>query len=484
MNKDNNFGRLIALLFITLFACLALYWLPDILFGYKIKKVDLLADIRVKPQSFSMDSLRVMLEQPDTLEMAAIQAVQDSLAVKAGLDSAALVVRDSLYRAIYSVQEADSLGIRIEDYSTGHIGLKRFFDTLAQVDKLNRPVRIAFMGDSFIEGDIMVADFRNELQKLYGGRGVGFIPIQSKVAQFRPTVEQKSDGWKTWSMLSDREEQYTILGMVFEPVKEGASVSVKTVKRYPALEEFSSLKLLYEQNVATHMELFYNDREDTLKQQLPATSLITQFEIKDAFRKATFRFNNVEGFRALGLAMEDITGIVVDNFSLRGNSGLILQRLNADYCQALNEIRPYDLIIMQYGLNVVNADMLQYGWYTRRMVEIIRHMQQCFPDTDILLLGVSDRSYQENGEFETMPAVLALLHAQRQAARRAGISFWNVFGAMGGENSMVRFVENNWASKDYTHLSFRGGRELATALVEALLLEKEFYDEAEKVVNE
>ncbi|MCD8194061.1 MAG: hypothetical protein LUD74_05865, partial [Tannerellaceae bacterium] len=183
-------------------------------------------------------------------------------------------------------------------------------------------------------------------------------------------------------------------------------------------------------------------------------------------------------------AMEDANGIVVDNFSLRGNSGLILQRLNIDYCHALNEIRPYDLIIMQYGLNVVNADMLQYGWYTRRMVEIIQHMQQCFPDTDILLLGVSDRSYQENGAFETMPAVLALLHAQRQAARRSGITFWNVFGAMGGENSMVRFVENNWASKDYTHLSFRGGRELATALLEAILLEKEFYDEAEKVVNE
>lgn len=48
---------------------------------------------------------------------------------------------------------------------------------------------------------------------------------------------------------------------------------------------------------------------------------------------------------------------------------------------------------------------------------------------------------------------------------------------------MVRYVENNWASKDYTHLSFRGGREIATALFNALLLEKEFYDEADKVVN-
>ncbi|MEG1545113.1 MAG: hypothetical protein RR382_11430, partial [Tannerellaceae bacterium] len=111
-----------------------------------------------------------------------------------------------------------------------------------------------------------------------------------------------------------------------------------------------------------------------------------------------------------------------------------------------------------------------------------QHVQRCFPMADILLLGVSDRSHQDEGEFETMPAVLALLHAQRQSARQVGIPFWNVFGAMGGENSMVRFVANNWASKDYTHLSFRGGREVAAALLKAILLEKEFYDKAEKAV--
>ena len=53
----------------------------------------------------------------------------------------------------------------------------------------------------------------------------------------------------------------------------------------------------------------------------------------------------------------------------------------------------------------------------------------------------------------------------------------------GGENSMIRFVENNWASKDYTHLSFRGGKEIASALLKAILLEKEFYDEADKVAH-
>ena len=153
---------------------------------------------------------------------------------------------------------------------------------------------------------------------------------------------------------------------------------------------------------------------------------------------------------------------------------MILERLDVSRCQALNKIRPYDLIVLQYGLNVVSDSVMNYGWYSSRMVKVINHIQLCFPEADILMLGVSDRSRQDDGEFETMPAVLALLHAQRQAAKKAGVPFWNVFGAMGGENSMVRFVELNWASKDYTHLSFRGGREIADALLKALLSEKDF----------
>lgn len=47
MNKDNNFGRLLLLLLLAFGICLGLYYLPDQLFGMKIKKVDLLSDLRM-----------------------------------------------------------------------------------------------------------------------------------------------------------------------------------------------------------------------------------------------------------------------------------------------------------------------------------------------------------------------------------------------------------------------------------------------------
>ena len=482
MNKEDNFGRLLMLLLITLCICLGLYYLPDNMFGQKIKKVDLLSDLRVKTQSLSMDSLRKQLEQPDTLEIDSV-ALRDSIIRSTGIDSTALVLRDSLYNIMYSVQGVDSLGTHIEDYSVGHIGLKRFFTALKNRETMNRPVRVAFLGDSFIEGDIVVADLRSALQKEFGGRGVGFVPITSVAAQFRPTIEQRSEGWHTWSMLTDHEHGYTLSGMTFEPKGEKPSISIKTTDRYPELKTVSSLKFLYEKNIRTQMTLVCNGTQDTICETLEPTTAITQYEQTGTFTEASFSFADTAGFRALGVALEDNSGVIVDNYSLRGNSGMILSRLDSTRCRELNEIRPYDLVVLQYGLNIVSDSVLQYGWYAKRMEEAVRHVRVCFPDADILMLGVSDRSRQVDGTFETMPAVLALLHAQRQAARRSGVAFWNVFGAMGGENSMIRFVENNWASKDYTHLSFRGGKEIASALLKAILLEKEFYDEADKVAH-
>ena len=73
-----------------------------------------------------------------------------------------------------------------------------------------------------------------------------------------------------------------------------------------------------------------------------------------------------------------------------------------------------------------------------------------------------------------------LRRAQRESALEAGVAFWDVYEAMGGEDGMVNYVKRNWAAKDYTHLSFQGGRELANALYDAIILEKTLYDNLEK----
>ena len=76
-----------------------MYYLPDKLLGLPIKRVDMLSDLRVKAEAFSMDSLRLQLEQPDTIQIDTA-AMRDSISKTTGIDSTGLALRDSLYRVM------------------------------------------------------------------------------------------------------------------------------------------------------------------------------------------------------------------------------------------------------------------------------------------------------------------------------------------------------------------------------------------------
>ena len=478
MTEKNYFGRLIVILLTTLIACIGMYRLPDQVLGFTLKKVDVLSDVRVRSIHNSLD---LQIDEPEEELILPIdsQTIADSTS-DSDLTAVQLLERDSLYRLVASTSNTDSVQVRIEDFSVGYTGLKHFFSALNQIHSLGRPVRIAFMGDSFIEGDIILADFRARMQEFFGGSGVGFVPVTSKVEQYRPTINQTSKGWKTSSILSEKRHQYVLPCVVFEPEDDEAAITFKTVNTYPGLDKVSSLKFIFSKNEQSEMYLVCNQLQDTIINVLPETETIMQYEVKGVFTDGAFHFRNAKGLQALGIVLEDNKGVVVDNFSLRGNSGMVLDALDMNSCRDLHQIRAYDLIILQYGLNVANEEMQEYGWYRDRMVKVIQHIRQCFPETDILLLGVSDRSNYQNGTYQTMPEVVSLLKAQYQAAKIAQAPFWSIFDAMGGENAMVRYVDRRWASKDYTHLSFRGGREIATQLFNALIFEKELYDKMEK----
>ena len=56
-------------------------------------------------------------------------------------------------------------------------------------------------------------------------------------------------------------------------------------------------------------------------------------------------------------------------------------------------------------------------------------------------------------------------------AAEAHINFWNFYLNMGGEGSMIKWVEGDtaFANKDYTHVNFRGGKKIAGLLFNTLM---------------
>jgi lysophospholipase L1-like esterase len=115
------------------------------------------------------------------------------------------------------------------------------------------------------------------------------------------------------------------------------------------------------------------------------------------------------------------------------------------------------------------------------MVEVVNRLKKCFPKSSFLLLSVADRSTNKNGRLETMKAIPAMRNAQRMIAKKTKIAFWDMYQAMGGENSMVKFAHSRppLAAKDYTHLTFAGGERLAKELAKSLFFEVEKFERSQ-----
>ena len=179
-----------------------------------------------------------------------------------------------------------------------------------------------------------------------------------------------------------------------------------------------------------------------------------------------------------GATMDCTSGVILDNFSLRGSPGSNLANLYDDMISKFHEERPYDLVVLMYGLNVATSRGYNYDSYKRSMSRAIEKLKRNMPGTGFLIIGVGDREERVDGQFRTMKGVKNLVRYQQAIAADNGIAFWNLYEAMGGEGSIVKMVnaKPSEANLDYTHINFRGGRKLAKIFFETLQYGKERYE--------
>lgn len=356
--------------------------------------------------------------------------------------------------------------VPIVDYSPDGTMLRAFTGKLANVRGMRRPVRIGFMGDSFIEGDLLTCDFRELMQNKYGGGGVGFVPITSQVAGFRQTVGHKFGNWKQSSIVNSKGNGFTISAFNFTP-SEDSYVEYKGSSNKKHLDRFGRARLVFVSKGRSVVRATVNGEEEFLFNTDPMDDL-QEIQLDGDIRKIRYQVNDVEGFTAYGVFLENATGISVDNFSVRGNPGTVMGRINPTLTSQFGKLSPYDLIILQYGLNVVSSQVTDYSTYRKQMAAVVNHIKRCFPGVAILVMSVGDRATRSNGAFVTMPGIRAMVKTQEEVAKECGVLFWNTYDAMRAAGGMGTFVKNGWAAKDYTHISARGGRKIATSLYDAV----------------
>lgn len=390
---------------------------------------------------------------------------------------------DSLAARSQAIAEADFSAllpdeatiIPVEEFHEGEgpTPLQRLYDKLLDG---TQPVRVAFMGDSFVEGDILTADLREMLQETFGGGGVGFVPAASPFTGFRQTVKTTSKGWTPYNIMQRKSVpdpyagDFFVSGWVAAASGNGASTRWDMTTRRRHLDECRRARLLFISRKPSQVSVSLNDGE-VRTFGFEGDEVVRQIVIEEPqIRSLEMRIEKgAEGVTVYGADFDDLKGVAVDNLSIRSNNGQAMFWTSPTVNAQINSMRAYDLVILQYGLNIMQADRRDYSLYAEQIGKMIRFVRSCFPEAAVIVMGVSDRSQRNENGITPMESARDLSQWQRTAAEECGAAFWNTYEAMQLAGGMTRFVDNGWAGKDYTHINYAGGAQVARALYYGLL---------------
>ncbi len=457
MNKPNfNYQPFLLILGLSFILTLSSFFNSSFnLAGYQSKKINFLDDI------FSFQEIK--------------KVPLPSLIV-----SGEIVAKDSAELFARKIDTENIVDTKIDSGSTA---LSHFFEALSKTKNKEHKTRIAYFGDSMIEGDLITQDFRSLLQNTFGGSGVGFVPITSIVAGFRTSIQHSFGNFTTYNLMQDAVKSHPlgISGYSFVPeiTNTESATSTNSWVKYTAtnkkhLNEFENFSIIYGiSNDDNYLLVNQSKKQIDGKKDVNLTSFNFEKPVKSI--DAKFFCNNA--LTIFGCSVESTEGIIVDNFSFRGNAGMGISKTNDNILQLTQSQLQYDLIILEYGLNAVSPKVTDFSWYEKGMDNTIKKIKRCFPNTSILLISVGDKAYKKESNYETDPSVPILVASQKHLAEKNKIAFWSLYDAIGGEGTMVKWVECDTplANKDYTHFNFRGAHKVGTLLYNKLMSEFKDY---------
>ena len=497
--KKNKIWQTFLLVLLVVAVLMGLFYLPRIhLFDQDWRRVNILSDVQRRDK----DGNIVAEKMADSLDGF----------VEQGVDSAAIRVKQLAY-----VDTVPKGMVAIEDFATDglHREMDKFYAALGQSH--SRPVRVAYFGDSYIEGDILTMDLRALLQQKFGGKGVGFVEIACVSSDFRRSVTSRRNNWNRYHA-NERGRGFkanlqSLAGSYFIPSGTATyelrcqnSVYGNLLSQVDEATVFftpgSGLNINYSINGGESQSLFSNgtasapqtydevvevmDSDSTVSYKTVTRTVETAQQgagnvVAKSVNGNINRFNMTvtggHGSRFYGVALDGRNGVAVDNFSMRGSGGQHLGGIPVETLRSFASVRPYDLIVIHYGLNVANEKQKDYGGYTGQLGKVIDLMKQAFPHASILVVSMGDRDKRgSDGQMHTMGGVKEMVSYERKMASDHHVAFWNLYEAMGGDGSLAKMTEKKQANLDYTHINFAGGRHLAELLFDVLMNGKTNYD--------
>ncbi len=475
---------------------------PDIksIFTTEESKYADISEILEYHQSDIIENLTNLKEDTFTNIIDSLDILPDSLKAEIKTETTALI--DSI-KTIKTEKTPGTIRQHLEYPDNDKTVLSQFYGQLNNLKKSGELIRILHYGDSQIEGDRITSYIRNELQKQFGGSGIGmFAPVLIKGTNI--SMELKLNGtWDRFTIQSIKNGNiyHKRLGALmsfgrFAPVSSsdnkmyfGEINLEKSNITYLKTRKFKQCRVFYGYNEKPFIaELKYKDKTLDAELIAPSHQLNTlSWDIDGTLDEITISFKGEDSPDIYAIALDDHSGIAVDNIPLRGSSGTDFTKTDLAFLRSMYQKINAKLIIMEFGVNLVPYITQDYSYYEKQFYKQLKTLKGLRPDISIIVIGVSDMSRNNRGKYESYPNIEKIRDAQRNAAFRAGCAFWDMYEAMGGKNSMPSWVNANpsLARPDFTHFSWKGSTVIAKMFYEALMYDyNEYLKNNETLKNE
>lgn len=372
---------------------------------------------------------------------------------------------------------------------TGHFYLPNddvtYFDNvfakMAQAKANEEVVRVLHYGDSQIEMDRISCNIRSFFQKTFGGGGPGLVPVIQTIPSF--AVSQYASGALTlYASYGDGARcngNYGLMAKCYR-LAGGATFGANASQHKQTdarVKRFSNVTLLYNDHTG-NFSATLKDRKGKYSETIAPglTGIHTCHWLMDTVT-TSLQITMQGSADIYGIMLDNGYGVAVDNIPLRGSSGGQFTMITDTLLRSCYQQANVGMIILQFGGNSVPAiyNDKSLNNYLKSVENQIHRIKRCYPTATLLFIGPSDMSTRKGGSLHTYPLLPQLIDGLRDLALRNHVAYWDMYEVMGGENSMIAWVQNGLAGPDYIHFTPAGAQKVGKILADNFSKMYDFY---------
>ncbi len=366
--------------------------------------------------------------------------------------------------ALFSFKESNLNIDSDQNQLINHEILNSFYNQLdSLVEHADRKVSIVHIGDSHIQADYLTGTARKNFQQHFGNGGRGFV-FPYRIARSGGAIDVKFSHTGSWEYCEVmRKYAYCDLGVsgyAVSPI-DNCSVHIDVISKAVSNASFNKITVLDNEDIYVPTAANGSYQIDTTGE----STVIVFDKFQDTIDLAPLQSN--QHAQLEGLILENgQPGVLYHAMGVNGSSTLQYLR-SKTFEHDIAELNA-NLVIISFGTNDCYLPRSRFCQHCikDRYKTMISRIRSQNPNVAILITTPPDHYYYRRYPNKN---IKLLRDALVEMANEENVAVWDLYGVMGGENSIRSWYNESLARRDLIHFTKEGYYKQGDLLFEAIM---------------